>query len=194
MRTIFVLVGLAVFVCIGFEVEQSVRCSDKGFEASVQIEDGVRREGASGGEWAALVIPLKNEPTPVGKDGVNVFNSVSYGACGVEPKWKRVVRYVEIRDPKLSAAINGRNRLPGRYGFSFRRAKISEKRDGDGLTSRGWGHFAHSLTESNSVTAPPKPKWLPADALTGENFVAFLDNGWLFRGPNADQYFWVDTS
>ena len=158
-----------------------------GFERAIQIEAGKNLTGSSEGkgEWAAFSVPLSNSDTPLGRDGVSVFNSVSYRDCGEALRYATVFRFVEIRDSRVSSLITDERKLTGHYGALFRRGKLSENIDpAHGRMGDVW----FPLT-GNQV--PPLPSWIPANWLSEDHFVGFLANGWLFSGQQVDQYFWI---
>jgi hypothetical protein len=194
-RLLVRVIVVSVLIFVAFKAVEFTRCPENGFARAVQVNEGISDElKGERGEWAALLVPLRNRGTPFGKDGLKIFNSISYRDCSVERKWRAVIRYVEIRDSRLGTLTDGKDRLVGQQGEYFRRAKFGDDREKSNPDREGfWWHFSRLLIETNPDKALPKPQWVSTNALSQETFIGFLGEGWLFKGSVNDQFYWVTS-
>ena len=189
-------------------------CLYRHYVTQVYVENGVYPEketwGASwaslrtreGNGWGELYLLYLSHLDPA--RWIHLQNFVNFYPCDEESKYRWYFAVAEIRDPRLTRLIAGKQLVLGIENPYFvrtpLRSDLQTNPNAKNATPSG-----ESWSVMESLMAPtrlqglgkhypqiPLPSWLPKDRLTSEHFVGTLQTGFLFQGKDPDQYFWLN--
>jgi hypothetical protein len=173
----FLTVVIALFlVWIAYLSKEEFVCRHDGFQRFDFVE-----EGKAVKPFWTFPAPREEWSIPVGGE---IRNQTYYLACQ-DTRFKVVRPYFEVTSRQLMQIIsdNGGSRAESQQ---LQIGSIDMKPSNSG------GSIHHSWREKKSMQSKAQiPEWLPWDQLSEASFVGFLGYGYLFRGTQPDQYFWV---